>query len=250
MRLQDRVIVVTGGADGIGRTLAQKIAEEGATAVIVDINREKLEHTRDELRAMGLSCEAYEMNVTDEGQINQVVDDLAARFGKIDGWVNNAGITGKRPMLETSTEEFDRIMAVNVKGVFLCSKAVARVMVRQGHGSIVNIASVAGKSGGGLMGTSTYAASKGAVIAFTKGIARELAPHQVRANTVAPGSIDTPMTLVGRSPESYAASIRQIPLHRRGTPEDVAGAVILLLSDESAFIVGATLDVNGGSFMY
>lgn len=188
MRPKDRVIVATGGADGIGRTLAQKIAEEGATAVLVDINREKLEQTRTELRVMGLSCEAYEMNVT---------DTLAARFGKIDGWVNNAGITGKRPMLETSTEEFDRIMAVNVKGVFLCSKVAARVMVRQGH-----------------------------------------------------GSIDTPMTLVGRSPESYAASIRQIPLHRRGTPEDVAGTVILLLSDESAFIVGATLDVNGGSFMY
>ena len=169
MRLEGKVIVVTGGADGIGRSLAYGIAREGATAVMVDINREKLETTKNAMRAENLLCEAYEMNVTDEEQIESVVVELIKAYGHIDGWVNNAGITGKTTLFETSNLEYDRIMEINLKGTFLCCKAVGQVMVRQRNGSIVNIASVAARTGGGLLGTSVYAASKGGVISFTKG---------------------------------------------------------------------------------
>lgn len=250
MRLENKVIAVTGGADGIGRALAFGAAREGAAAVLADIDAAKLEQTKSDMRAAGLSCETYRMDASDEEQIEAVVAGLLQKFGRIDGWVNNAGVSGKTALLETSSAEFDKVISVNLKGVFLCCRAVGRVMAGQGHGSIVNIASVAGRSGGGLMGTSVYAASKGGVIAFTKGIARELAPVNVRVNAIAPGSIDTPMTTVGRDPESYAQSLRKIPLRRRGNPEELVGAAVLLLSDESSFMTGATLDVNGGSFMY
>ncbi len=250
MRLQGKVIVITGGADGIGFALANGIAREGATAVIADIDPEKLDRAKETLRASGLACEGYLMDVSDRTAIGRVIDQLLRRFGHIDGWVNNAGISGKTTLLETTDQEFDRILSVNLKGVFLCCQSIAPVMIEQRNGSIVNIASVAGRSGGGLMGTSVYAASKGGVIAFTKGIARELAPSNVRANAVAPGSIDTPMTTVGRDPQSYADSIRKIPLHRRGKPEEIVGGVVFLLSDEASFVVGATLDINGGSFLY
>ena len=250
MRLQGKVIVITGGADGIGKSLAYGIAREGATAVIVDINEQKLQATKDAMIGEGLSCEAFLMNVTKEDQIEKVIAELINKFGHIDGWVNNAGITSKSPLFETTTQEYDRIMEINLKGTFLCCKAVAKVMVEQKSGSIINISSIAGRTGGGLLGTCVYAASKGGVISFTKGIARELASSKVRANIVAPGSIDTAMTLENHTKESYEASIRQIPLHRRGLPEDIVGAVVFLLSDESSFMTGATLDVNGGSFMY
>lgn len=250
MKLKNKVVVITGAAGGIGLALAFGIAREGAQIVLADVDSAALSQAQARLQADGFPCEACRLDVSDEAQVDETVAALVQRFGHIDGWVNSAGITGKTTLMQTECAEFDRILAVNLRGVFLCCRAVARVMTAQGQGAIVNIASVAGRSGGGLMGTSSYAASKGGVIAFTKGIARELAPANVRANTIAPGSIDTPMTTVGRDPASYAKSIEKIPLHRRGGPQELVGAAVLLLSDEGAFIVGATIDINGGSFMY
>ena len=248
--LTDRVVLITGGAMGIGRALAQGCAEEGAAVVITDINEEKLRQAAAELSAAGLRCEAQLMDSTNQAQIEEVLAGVKKKYGRIDGMVNNAGIAGKTAFLETSNEEFDRIININLRSTFLCCRSVARIMVEQGSGSIVNMASIAGKTGGGLMGTSSYAASKGGVIAFSKGIARELAPYNVRVNVIAPGSIDTPMTLINRDPVSYENSLKKIPLHRRGKPEDLVGAAVLLLSDLGAFMVGTTIDVNGGSYMY
>lgn len=248
--LTDRVVLITGGAMGIGRALAQGCAEEGAAVVITDINEEKLRQTAADLSAAGLRCEAQLMDSTNQAQIEEVLAGVKKKYGRIDGMVNNAGIAGKTAFLETSNEEFDRIININLRSTFLCCRSVARIMVEQGSGSIVNMASIAGKTGGGLMGTSSYAASKGGVIAFSKGIARELAPYNVRVNVIAPGSIDTPMTLINRDPVSYENSLKKIPLHRRGKPEDLVGAAVLLLSDLGAFMVGTTIDVNGGSYMY
>ena len=248
--LTERVVLITGGAMGIGRALAQGCAEEGAAVVITDINEEKLRQTAAELSAAGLRCEAQLMDSTNQAQIEEVLAGVKKKYGRIDGMVNNAGIAGKTAFLETSNEEFDRIININLRSTFLCCRSVARIMVEQGSGSIVNMASIAGKTGGGLMGTSSYAASKGGVIAFSKGIARELAPYNVRVNVIAPGSIDTPMTLINRDPVSYENSLKKIPLHRRGKPEDLVGAAVLLLSDLGAFMVGTTIDVNGGSYMY
>lgn len=248
--LTERVVLITGGAMGIGRALAQGCAEEGAAVVITDINEEKLRQAAAELSAAGLRCEAQLMDSTNQAQIEEVLAGVKKKYGRIDGMVNNAGIAGKTAFLETSNEEFDRIININLRSTFLCCRSVARIMVEQGSGSIVNMASIAGKTGGGLMGTSSYAASKGGVIAFSKGIARELAPYNVRVNVIAPGSIDTPMTLINRDPVSYENSLKKIPLHRRGKPEDLVGAAVLLLSDLGAFMVGTTIDVNGGSYMY
>lgn len=248
--LSGQVIVITGGAMGIGKALAQGCAESGATVILTDINEKKLKETESELKARGLACEAALMDITDRAQVEALLGGFKKKYGRLDGLINNAGVAGKTAFLETSDQEFDKIIAINLRATFLCCRAAAAIMVEQGRGSIVNMASIAGKTGGGLMGTSTYAASKGGVIAFSKGIARELAPYNVRVNVIAPGSIDTPMTIIGRDPESYQASLKKIPLHRRGKPEELVGAAILLLSEAGSFIVGATIDVNGGSYMY
>jgi len=248
--LTGKVVIVTGGAQGLGYAMAKGCAESGATVAIADINESVLKAAEEALQAEGLSCMALRMDVTDPEQVHTAVDAVVARCGRLDGLVNNAGIASKVAFLDSTVEEFDRVIRVNLRSVYLCCRAAADVMVKQRSGSIVNIASVAARNGGGLMGTSLYAASKGGVLSLTKGLARELAPCGVRVNAIAPGSIDTPMTTAGRDPAEYEATLRRIPLHRRGQPRDIVGAVRLLLSDESAFMVGATLDVNGGSYLY
>ena len=247
--LKDKVVMITGGAQGIGLAMSKGCAQAGATVIMVDINAEKLSEAADGLKSEGLKCEGLKMDITDPEQIQNTMSLIVEKYGHLDGLVNNAGITSKIKFLESTVQDYDRIMGIDLRAVYLCCRAAADIMVKQGSGSIVNIASVASRSSGGLMGTSIYAAAKGGVMSFTKGIARELAPYHVRANIIAPGSIDTPMTIVGRDPDEYEASIRKIPLHRRGQPADLVGPVVLLLSDESSFMVGASLDVNGGSYM-
>lgn len=248
--LEGKVILITGAAQGLGFAMARGCAESGAQVVMADINIPKLENAVAALCAQGLSCEGAKMDVTDLPQIQMVMEKIAETYGRLDGLVNNAGITSKIKFLDSTVQDFDKVMALNLRSTYLCCKTAADIMVKQGGGSIVNIASVAARTGGGLMSTSLYAASKGGVLSLTKGLARELAPYNVRVNAIAPGSIDTPMTLVGRDPEEYAATIQKMPLHRRGQPEELVGPVVLLLSDAGSFMVGATLDVNGGSYMY
>lgn len=248
--LEGKVILITGGAQGLGLAMARGCAQSGAKVIMADINGEKLAESAGALQAEGLRCEGVKLDVTDEQQIREVIAAAVEKHGRLDGLVNNAGITSKVKFLESTAEDFDRVINLNLRSVYLCCRAAAEVMAGQGGGAIVNIASVAARNGGGLMSTSLYAASKGGVISLTKGIARELAPYRIRVNAIAPGSIDTPMTTAGRDPAEYEETIRKMPLHRRGRPEELVGPAVLLLSDAGAFMVGTTLDVNGGSYLY
>jgi len=187
---------------------------------------------------------ALSVDVTRKEQIQEAVGQVLARWGRIDILVNNAGIYEVLPIEAISEEQWDRVLAVNLKGAFLCCQAVIPTMKRQGSGSIVSMASSAGKSGGTLSGAH-YAVSKAGVICLTKQLARELGPHGITANAVAPGRIDTPMIHLASDEENEAFRLRT-PLGRLGTPEDVAGAVVFLVSDEASFITGEIVDVNGG----
>jgi len=249
-QLKEKVIIITGGAMGIGFALSKGCAEHGATVIMCDINKEKLEFAVKSLQAQGLSCEGVYLDVSKEKMINIAMDDIVNKYGHLDGVINNAGIASKVKFLDSTIADLDKVININIRSIYLCCRAAAKYMVAQKSGSIVNIASVAAHNGGGLMGTSLYAASKGAVISFTKGIARELAPYNVHVNAIAPGSIDTPMTTVGRDPAEYAATIKKMPLGRRGKPEEIVGPAILLLSQAGSFMVGTTIDVNGGIYMY
>ena len=248
--LEGKVVLITGGAQGLGLAMSRGCAQSGATVIMADINKEKLDESAEAMKSEGLNCEGVVMDITNEAQINKTIQDIVSKYGHLDGMVNNAGITSKVKFLDSSITEFDKVINLNLRSVYMCCKAAADIMVKQGSGAIVNIASVAARHGGGLMSTSLYAASKGGVISLTKGLARELAPYNVHVNAIAPGSIDTPMTTAGRDPAEYQATIQKMPLHRRGQPEELAGPVVLLLSEAGAFMIGATLDVNGGSYMY
>lgn len=248
--LEGKAILITGAGQGLGFAMSRGCAENGAAVIMADINMPKLEEAVAELKKDGLQCEGMKMDITSESEITACMEAIVGRYGRLDGLVNNAGIASKVKFLESKVEDFDKVINLNLRSVYLCCRKAADIMVKQGGGAIVNIASVAARNGGGLMGTSLYAASKGGVLSLTKGLARELACYNVHVNAIAPGSIDTPMTTVDRDPAEYAATIQKMPLHRRGRPEELIGPVVLLLSEESGFMVGATLDVNGGSYMY
>jgi 3-oxoacyl-[acyl-carrier protein] reductase len=186
--------------------------------------------------------------VSSESNVSQLVEQTIARFGQIDILVNNAGVISTGPLLETSVEDWERTHAVNLKGVFLCTKAVLPAMMTQRSGRIINIASVAGKRGGGFFGNTCYAASKGGVIAFTKGAAREAGSYNITVNAIAPAMIDTDM-ISAMPPDVRASLLRSIPLGRTGSVEDVAAAVCFLASDSASFMTGEIMDVDGGLMM-
>jgi 3-oxoacyl-[acyl-carrier protein] reductase len=244
MRLKDRVAIVTGAARGIGHAIAVALAREGARVAAWDLDLVQLDDPVGQVRARGGEVLALSVDVTRKEQIQEAVEQVLARWGRIDILVNNAGIYEVLPIEAISEEQWDRVLAVNLKGAFLCCQAVIPAMKRQGSGSIVSMASSAGKSGGTLSGAH-YAVSKAGVICLTKQLARELGPYSITANAVAPGRIDTPMIHLASDEENEAFRLRT-PLGRLGTPEDVAGAVVFLVSDEASFITGEIVDVNGG----
>ena len=246
--LHNKVILITGAAQGIANAVCKGCAKEGATLIMADINAPKLEEAVKELQTEGYTCEACVMDITKQEMVNAGIQASVDKYGKLDGVVHCAGISDKTLFLDSTAEWFEKLMKIDLYSTYYLGYAAARVMQKQGYGSIVNFASIAAFSGGGLMGTSLYAAAKGGVVSLSRGMARELAPFGIRVNVIAPASIDTPMTLVGRDPESYAASIKKIPLGRRGTPEDLIRPVIMLLSDGAGFITGQTLHVNGGAY--
>jgi len=246
--LTNKVALVTGSGRGIGRAIAVALAKEGAKVVISDLDGDSAARVGDEISALGREALAVQTNVAEEAQVQEMIRRCLDRFGRIDILVNNAGIVSTGPVTELSVETWDRVMAVNLRGCFLCCRAVLPLMMAQRSGKIVNIASVAGKRGGGLLGNSCYAASKGGVIAFTKGIAREAAPYNINVNAVSPALTDTEMTsgLTGKQRESI---LQSMPLGRAGKPEDIAAAVCFLASDAAAFITGEIMDVDGGLMM-
>lgn len=247
--LKGKVIIITGASQGLGFAMSKGCSENGATVIMVARTKDKLEAAVEELTNNGGHCFAKQADVTKWEDIDRVVKEVIAEFGRIDGLVNNAGLTSKIKFIESSVEDYDTVMNANLKSTYMCCRLVCEHMAKQKSGAIVNVASVAAETGGGLLGTSLYASAKGGVISMTKGMARELAQYGIRVNTLAPGCIDTPATTVGRDPEQYQASIKKILLQRRGRPDDVVASTLLLLSDASSFITGTTLDINGGVYM-
>ncbi len=244
MRLRDKVAIVTGAGRGIGLGIARAFAGEGARVSLCDVNTALLEAALAEIEALGGEARAFQMDVTSQEQIRHVVDEVLGTWGAIDVLVNNAGIYEVLPFEEIDEARWDRVLAVNLKGAFLCCQAVVPHMKRQGGGRIVSIASSAGKTGGTLAGAH-YSVSKAGVICLAKQLARELGPHGITVNAVAPGRVDTPMIHVASDEENEAFRLRT-PLGRLGTAQDVANAVVFLASDEASFITGEILDVNGG----
>ncbi len=244
MRLKDKVALVTGAGRGIGLSIALAFAREGAHVAVCDIVPLLLERALAEIKGRYGQALAFQMDVTRKEQIDDVVDALLARWGAVDILVNNAGIYEVLPTEEISEEQWDRVLAVNLKGAFLCCQAVIPHMKRQGSGRIISIASSAGKTGGTLAGAH-YAVSKAGLICLTKQLAREFGPRGITVNAVAPGRIDTPMIHVASDEENEAFRLRT-PLRRLGMPQDVADAVLFLASDEASFITGEIMDVNGG----
>lgn len=246
VELTGKVALVTGSAQGIGRAIARLLAENGADVVISDINLEKAEETANEIQKMGRRSLAIKANVADHGDVERMIETIIEQFGRIDILVNNAGITRDRLIVRMTEEDWDAVLDVNLKGTFNCTKAALRYMAKQKSGKIVSIASVSGEMGN--PGQANYAASKAGVIGFTKTIAREYASRGINVNAVAPGFIQTAMT--DAIPEKAKETLKQmIPMERLGQPEDVAQAVLFLVSERSSYITGQVLNVNGGIYM-
>ncbi|HMO03287.1 MAG TPA: 3-oxoacyl-[acyl-carrier-protein] reductase [Kiritimatiellia bacterium] len=246
MELAGKTAIVTGASGGIGQAVAEALARAGADVAICGQNQERLAATSTLVAATGRRVLSYAMNVAQADAVQQTVDDVAKQWGRIDIMVNNAGITKDGLLIRMSESDWDDVINVNLKSVFLFSKAVARVMMKQRTGSIVNIASIIGLIGN--PGQGNYSASKGGIIAFTKSVARELASRHVRANAIAPGFIETRMT--EKIPEDLQKKmLDSIPLGRYGKPEDVANLAVFLAGDRSAYITGQVISICGGMVM-
>jgi NAD(P)-dependent dehydrogenase (short-subunit alcohol dehydrogenase family) len=242
MRLQDRVAVVTGAARGIGKAIATAMAAEGARVVIADRDEPTARRTADELSA---SCAiALPADVGDPGSIARLFDAVIERFGRIDVLVNNAGTGIARLMIDTGLEEWENILRINLTGAFLCSQRAAQQMIRQKSGRIVNIVSLSGQKGG--VGRSAYGASKAGLEVLTKIMAVELADHGIRVNAIAPGPILTDVAREMHTQETRDAYHRLIPQRRYGEPREIAAAAVFLAADDSSYITGHTLNVDGG----
>jgi 3-oxoacyl-[acyl-carrier protein] reductase len=246
MRLANKIAIVTGAAQGIGLATALKFAREGASVVLCDIHAEAVAAAvaaASAVAAPGAACVGRLVDVTDRAQVDAMVADTLARFGRVDVLVNNAGITKDARLQKMSLEQFDAVIDVNLRGVFHCAQAVADTMVAQGSGSILNASSVVGIYGN--FGQTNYAATKFGVIGFTKTWSRELGPKGVRVNAVAPGFIETP--ILSTVPEKVIGQMREhVPLRRLGRPEEIANVYAFLASEEASYVNGAVIEVAGG----
>jgi 3-oxoacyl-[acyl-carrier protein] reductase len=242
-RLLGKVSLITGAAQGIGLATAKKFAQEGAKVVVCDIHAEAVNAAVAQCQALDAQVEGHTMDVTQRDQVDAVVAAVLARHGRIDVLVNNAGITQDARLQNMTQAQFDRVIDVNLRGVFHCAQAVANTMVAQGRGVILNASSVVGIYGN--FGQTNYAASKFGVIGFTKTWSRELGPKGVRVNAVAPGFIATP--ILNTIPEKVIAEMAQrVPLRRLGQPEEIANVYAFLASDEASYINGEVIEVSGG----
>lgn len=243
-KLDHKIAIVTGAGQGIGKAIAERLAADGATVVVTDVDEGAAKDTAAEL---GNDSVGLYADVTDRDSVNAMVTQVTERFGRVDVLVNNAGWDKAEPFVDSEPETWDRVIAINLYGVLNTSKAVLPIMAAQGSGRVVNLGSDAGRAGSS--GEAVYSAAKGGVIAFTKATAREMARSQVGINCVCPGPTDTALFASMGGEKLRDALTRAIPLRRLGQPEDVAHAVAFLASDEAAFITGQTISVSGGLTM-
>ena len=245
VRLEGKVVIITGGASGLGKAAVEKFAREGAIVYACDMDVEGLDNLKKEFSELPGKVIPKRLNVTDRPAITELVGEIKSEFGRIDGLINNAGVTRDALIQRMSEEDWDLVINVNLKGVFNMTQAVAPVMIDQGYGSIVNTSSIVGVYGN--IGQSNYSASKGGVIAMTKTWAKELTRKgaKIRVNAVAPGFIKTPMT--EKMPEKILVALEEkIPLKRIGLPEEIANVYFFLISDESSYLTGQVIGVDGG----
>jgi 3-oxoacyl-[acyl-carrier protein] reductase len=246
--LNERVVVITGGSRGIGRAIAYRFAQEKPRIFFLHLDPDDADcdETLTALDSMGVQSEGYRVDVSSFKAVDTFFEDVLSRFKRIDVLINNAGITRDGLFMRMSEEDWDRVLEVNLKGVFNCSKAVVRSMVKQRRGWIVNISSVIGQIGN--IGQVNYSASKAGIMALTKSLAKELAARDIHVNAIAPGFIDTGMTAV-LSEKAKQRFLERVPLGRIGKAEDVAEAAYWLCSDAASYITGQVIHVNGGLYM-
>jgi 2-hydroxycyclohexanecarboxyl-CoA dehydrogenase len=243
-KLDNKIAVVTGAGQGIGKAIATKLAAEGATVVVTDVNEATAKETAD---GLGNGAVGMHTDVTDRDSVNAMVDQVVSQFGRIDVLVNNAGWDKGEAFVDSEPETWDRIVGINLYGVLNTSKKVLPIMAAQGSGKVVNLGSDAGRVGSS--GEAVYSAAKGGVIAFTKAVAREMARSRVNVNCVCPGPTDTALFASMGGDKLREALTKAIPFRRLGQPEDLANAVAFLASDEASFITGQTVSVSGGLTM-
>lgn len=243
-KLKNKVAIVTGAGQGIGKGIALELAKEGAKIVVSDINQKNIDKTVEEIKKLDSDAIGARADVSNSMEIEEMVKKTLKQFKTIDILVNNAGIYPSKPLLETTENDWDKVLDVNLKGCFNCTKAVASVMTKQKGGKIVNIASIAGAVVG-YTNLAHYCASKGGILGFTRSTALELAPHKINVNAIAPGAIRTPGTEV-TGEETLKQLEQMIPLNRLGEPEDIAKVVAFLASDDSNYITGQMIVVDGG----
>ena len=246
--LNGKVAIVTGAKQGMGRTHALVLAKAGAKVVVSDISQEDCEKVVNEIKDAGREAIAVKCDVSNKKEVDELVQKTVDEWGKIDILVNNAGICQFKPFLDLTEEEWGKTIDINLKGYFLCAQAVAKEMVKQKSGAIVNIASIAmGQVGVGFPGIVHYCASKGGIVSMTEAMAAELAPYNIRVNSISPGAIDTPMAVsIKDNVKALEGTLARIPMGRMGQPEEISNAVLFLVADESSYMTGANIVVDGG----
>jgi 3-oxoacyl-[acyl-carrier protein] reductase len=243
MRFKDEVVVVTGSTRGIGKEIALSFAKEGAIVIILGRNGETADKTRDEFLAQSYRAESFACDVSNLQNVQEIVNKIIDKHNRIDILVNNAGITKDNLLLRMSEEDWDEVIKINLRGVFNCTKALTKVMLKAKKGKIINITSIIGISGNA--GQANYAASKAGIIGFTKSIAKEIASRGITVNAIAPGYIQTDMT-AQLNEKTREELMKNIPLQRLGQAEDIAGVCLFLASKEADYITGQTIVVDGG----
>jgi len=248
MVLKDKVAIITGASQGIGRVIALRFAREGARIVIADIDIEKANKVKEEIEKLGKDVLVIKTDITKKTQVEYLTEEVIKKFKHIDILINNAGIHIRSSLLKTTEDIWDKTLDINLKGTFFCSQAVAKIIIEQGkEGKIINMASICGKVAYRHSLHPSYDASKAGVIALTREMAIELAPYKINVNAIGPGVVETSMTEKTRADSAHrAAVLNDVPLGRYAVPEDIAGAAVFLASKDADYVTGITLFVDGG----